>query len=485
MRLARNFGESIAPEGIRVKARQMDAMERAEQIAALEGFVADNVDLERLKGLLVETDAAALKTLRNFESLAANDSDFEKLKQLHEQWSTKFDAIEFLGRSRDELFHSRFLAWLLDPKGKHETGTYFLENFLRKTLEQAKALAIGKAASPEIEEADWTETHVQLEWHHKADGHPGFLDILLVNKGEKFLCAIENKVFSSEHSGQLRRYRTALDKKFPEDFTRHYVFLSPGGMPPEQKEEQKHWVPETYATILELVEDTLEKTAATMREDIRVFLRQYATTLRRNIVPEHPKEVRELARKIYLENREVIELIYRHKPDYLEEMKEILRDVVRKHPHLGWCPDKDDKRIIRFRPKDWEKLPGFQTGIGWSPSKSLLLFEFLLLDIKNVYMVLCLGPGKNEAIRRKTFEKINDVYRNPFEHTNDLSYLTSFSDKYVHIYSGKRILGEEDLCKWDDEERSYIREKVGGWVAGFAQDDFPRINEVIVKCFKD
>ena len=75
-------------------------METAEQIAALEGFAIDNADLERLKELLTETDEAALKALRNFESLAANNDDFEKLKKLHRKWNAEFDAIAFLGRSR-------------------------------------------------------------------------------------------------------------------------------------------------------------------------------------------------------------------------------------------------------------------------------------------------------------------------------------------------------------------------------------------------
>ena len=45
-----------------------------EQIAALESFATDNADLERLKELLVETNVATLKALRNFANLAANQS---------------------------------------------------------------------------------------------------------------------------------------------------------------------------------------------------------------------------------------------------------------------------------------------------------------------------------------------------------------------------------------------------------------------------
>ena len=85
-------------------------------------------------------------------------------------------------------------------------------------------------------EADWTQTSVTREWYHEVEIHGerqrGRLDILLENGEEKFLCAIENKVFSGEHSGQLGRYKRALDENYPEDFTKRYVFLSPNGMSP-------------------------------------------------------------------------------------------------------------------------------------------------------------------------------------------------------------------------------------------------------------
>ncbi len=465
----------------------MDAMEAAEQIAALEGFATDNADIERLKELLVETDTAVLKALRNFANLAANNPDFEKLKELHRKWSAEFDAIAFLELSRNERCHSRFLAWLLNPEENHGTGAYFLENFLWKILEQAKALGIGKADSPEMDEAIWTQTSVTPEWPHEVDGKRGFLDILLVNPKEKFLCAIENKVDTGEHSGQLGRYRKALEKNYPDDFTRCYVFLSPGGKPPEQEEDQGHWTPVTYATILELVEDTLK--ATDMRGDVRVFLQQYVRTLRRNIVDKHSDEVRQLARKIYLENREVIELTYEYKPNYLAEMREIIRNVVRGQP--GWILDKEQKDIIRFRPDTWTLLPGFLTGTGWPPSEALLLFEFTFdhrgtLDHRgNTRMVLCLGPSENESIRQEIFEKINNVDPNRFKHAAYPLMANQLNTSYTHIYSGENILDEKDFGKWDDNEGSYIREKVKRWVEDFAQKDFPTLNDIIVDCFRE
>ncbi len=458
-------------------------METAEQIAALEGFATDNADLERLKELLVEADAAALKDLQNFESLAANDSDFEKLKELHQQWRAKFDAIAFLGLSRKEWFHSRFLAWLLDPKENHGTKAHFLENFLCKTLEQAKNLGIGQSAFPEIGETVWTKTGVTQEWPHEVDGQRGRLDILLVNCEEKFLCAIENKVDTDEHSDQLGRYRKALEKDYPKDFTRHCVFLSLEGISPEREEDQKHWVPVKYATILELVKDTLEneKTAG-MHKDVRAFLEQYETTLRRNIVQPYSDAVRQLARKIYLENREVIEIIYENKVDYQTEMGNFFEDALSRHT-ISIQKQKSFKYqynlYFRFWSNDWDRYTDFKTGEDWFPSNRLLCFELICKENSaDVYLWLALGT--DEFVRQKIVDNVNNAGQTVFNQAG-----RALEEKRMALHVKKNILDENGLDRWDDYQGSSIRKEVEDWVASFAQNDFPKMNEVIVNCFRE
>ena len=58
-----------------------------------------------------------------------------------------------------------------------------------------------------------------------------------MNVPAKFLCAIENKVFSSEHSEQLTRYRKALERDYP-DFARRFVFLTPEGTNPYREKSK-------------------------------------------------------------------------------------------------------------------------------------------------------------------------------------------------------------------------------------------------------
>ena len=147
-----------------------------------------------------------------------------------------------------------------------------------------------------------------------VDGEPRYLDILLVNHRAQILCAIENKHSrpraSARALAQLTHYRPRAGKGLlrPDSPGTTY-FCRPRGVPPQQQQEREFWTPANYTTIRQLVEKTDANCGDAIRGDVRVFLRQYATTLRRNIVPES-QEVRQLARRIYLENREAIDLIH-------------------------------------------------------------------------------------------------------------------------------------------------------------------------------
>ena len=186
--------------------------------------------LERLESLIADTSAAQVTALQNAspmlermeEVLAAArteqiaglhkfeaDPSLGRLAKLAERQRTEFDALDFIGQLRLdsgrglwgwEEFHSGVLAWLLDPKQSHGLGDCFVKHFL---------LLAG--VGPADRSADWSTTEVIREWENVVDGQLGYLDILIVNQTEGVLCAIENKVFSSEHSEQLTRYRKALE----------------------------------------------------------------------------------------------------------------------------------------------------------------------------------------------------------------------------------------------------------------------------------
>ena len=78
-------------------------MNKTEAIEALKYFIDDNEDLESLETRL-----------------------------------DRFNIFESLGLVRQEIRHSAFLSWLLDPTETHGLGDYWLRQFLKRSSRMAK-----------------------------------------------------------------------------------------------------------------------------------------------------------------------------------------------------------------------------------------------------------------------------------------------------------------------------------------------------------
>ena len=448
-----------------MQATNVETGER--QVAALCEF-ADGPALAELEQLLSNSRTEQCRALKRF---AADDRLAEVKRLLAEAGAqaARFNLFELLGLASDEERHSRILGWLFDPAQNHGIGEAFLTSFLAATTAEAGKRGIDSAAAPT---AGWETTGVQLEWFHQVDGEWGYLDILVVNRQEQFLCAIENKIWSAEHSDQLTRYRKALEAAYP-DYCRHLVFLSPRGTVPYRAEERNFWTPVSYTAVLSALDRAIE--SETMPPDVSAFLRQYATTLRMHIVPDST-EINQIARKIYLEHRDAIELIYQHKPNFVDEAKRILREAIRHQ--TNWSLDQEYPLFLQFRPQEWADYQSMATGTGWLPSTALLLFQFNFRDGRNnmPYLRLTISPGDNEPVRQKLFDAaqyLPNVFtpRNAHYHTG-----------WMVIDENEYILDESDYDRWDDPS---VPAEITEWVADFAANRFPAMNEAIVKCLRE
>ena len=434
---------------------QTNDAETAEQIAALESMVPE---LAKLEQLLAYGNQAQIVALERF----AVEPDLKRLRDLIEERRAEFDALDFLRLSNDEEFHSNFLAWLLDPNQNHGLGDCFLQHFLIQTGAQAEFRTI-----------DWSGTSVHREWVNEVDGQWGYLDILVLNSAEKSLCAIENKIWSWEHSEQLTRYRKALEERYPH-WRRHYVFLSPRGTLPYREEEQKCWKAADYEIVLQLVEQTISNTANLVNEDVRAFLQQYATTLRRNIVPDANTNVAELAREIYLKHREAIELIYRNKPDYRDDMKRILKESISTHTDWKLCAD--DLDFVYFQPLGFTEYQGMQPGESHA-RYSLVGYEFQCPQEGNARFCVEIAPEteSNKLVRARIVNTIN-------QHPEIFNSAGQLATGWMTVHWGNYILDHGDLSKWDDPA---THAKIEAWVKKFAENEFPAMNDVILKCLEE
>ena len=186
----------------------------------------------------------------------------------------QMDALVLIapGMYGSEEFHSRIISWLLNPSAHHRQAGHFIAALLNATM-----------ALPQLLDADWSAAQVYQEWEHVVDGRLGYLDILVLDQENQNLIAIENKVFSQEHSNQLTRYRLALADSYP-DFTRHHIFLSPGGVSPNLGRDRNDWQPARYSVIHNAIQEVLDTGIADPNAD--ALLQIYATTIRRNVMPD-------------------------------------------------------------------------------------------------------------------------------------------------------------------------------------------------------
>ena len=119
--------------------------------------------------------------------------------------------------TNNEIRHSNFLSWLLDPKESHKLGDIFLKRFLREVFSSDK---FGEIDQIDVEGMDLSKAEIQREWKN--------IDILIILEG--VVVCIENKVLSKEHSNQLKRYKEIIEKQFPDLHQMHkfhrYHFLN-------------------------------------------------------------------------------------------------------------------------------------------------------------------------------------------------------------------------------------------------------------------
>ena len=433
------------------------------------------------RGPDLESAASALRQLDNLiadvndgqiADLHRASSTLEPLERLLEEQRAEFDALDFIGISGwgegrtlwgSEEFHSSVLAWLLDPKQTHGCGDRFLKPFL-----------VTAGVDPACLPGDWSGVEVTREWENLVDGQQGYLDILIVNRAEQVLCAIENKVFSSEHSEQLTRYRKALECAYP-SFSRSYVFLTPARTLPYREEERAHWRNLGYAVIFDIVQQMAERKDGQTKEGVEAFLHQYAVMLRRNILPD--TSISQMARKIYLEHREAMDLIVAHKPNWAAEGRVVFEEAIEEQE--DWKLDKGARQYVRFRAGDWDRHESTRMGSGWLPeSQALMLFEFYFSD-RGPYLQLALSPRNevNAHLREKLFETVRQ-YPKLFKPS-----AFSLTDNYAILYESDCILDDSDYgVGWDDGS---THTKMKEWIADFAAKTFPEMNKVIVNCLQE
>ena len=431
----------------------------AESPALIRALTELDIALEELQGHITLPEEYARRALWNLE---ADQVQLERLTAMAVRRRSEVDVFEVLALDGSEEFHSNFLAWLLDPGGSHGLSDFVLQEFLR---ESGDSRAIPAATRP--------STTVRRERGVVFDGETGRLDVTILNENSQFICVVENKVWSPESGNQLAFYREALGALYP-DYTVRRVFLTPRGEKPDDPGEREHWKTMSYTNILHVIERTIRDKGDCINEDVSALLRQYAVTLRRNIVPEVSNDVHELARRIYRKHKQAIDLIIEHRgryePNYVTEGFRMIRDAIQ--THASWKEGTTNHPYVRFVSADWNGYNRLDVG-SWP--YGLLHFEVQVTD-HWTGLFLFFSKRGDKKLKRMIYDRVAAI-PDIFE-----GQVSSYSDDYIRLRLSKDILEEHDYENWWDERE--IRKTIAGRLDEFANDQFPVINEVVVECLE-
>ncbi len=265
------------------------------------------------------------------ERLLALEKELDLISRAREQKISVFDAA---GMMTQEIKHSAFFAWLLNPKKPHELGALFLQKFCRELLNYRINLNGNDILNRDIiehaldgHEAMYGDSNLFVGTEQVLVNKDSRIDILIASPAAKIVIVIENKVFSDMHDDQLSRYEKEIAAHSEyKDYNKVFVYLTPFGAPPFDE----HWSSFDYGKIIDIVNEIYKSLPKTNKNGrLRFLLEDYMDLVNTNILKEN-KELRSLCRRILREHEYAVQLLI----DYTDCGEEIIAystEYLKKH----------------------------------------------------------------------------------------------------------------------------------------------------------
>lgn len=221
----------------------------------------------------------------------------KKLKNIEQEQNRGINIFNAVGMQTQEIKHSAFLSWLLNPEQSHKLGNLFLKKLTEKLNLQVEDFL----ASDDI----------TVETEKLLDGSESRIDIYIQSEKSKTLIIIENKVFTTSHDNQLERYEKLVEGRI--GWNRTFIYLTPKGGAPTEKGD--NWLLFSYSGILEIIKELLQKTT---NQKLKYLLKDYIEMVDDNILKNN-KTIENLCKKIRREHKEAIEILLNY-TDNIEEV---------------------------------------------------------------------------------------------------------------------------------------------------------------------
>ena len=391
------------------------------------------------------------------------DPDLERLEDL----LAEFNLFDVLGIASSEVHHSRTIAWLLNPRGSHNLCDHFLRNFLSQAATEACQRGIASVPFTPADIDGWNLSDVETETEYPTDD--GRIDILLVSESDGFVCLMENKTQSGEHTDQLSRYLSTIERRY--SLAPFPIYLTPDGRKPQQKQDAKRWIPLGYEKVADLIAQPLETRRSTISANVASFIEQYERTLRRRVL-NTPSDIDKRALQIYHKHRAAINRIIDVKA-LLNVTTWAIDPLIDQYAPSDLQADDHSIRTgeayRRFFSQSFEEIDAFKKGERWTNSGRMVLFEFMYIEEDHLTLTLMIGPGPQKT-RERLYLFGKREYQDPWNHKGQFERGQHFA-----IYV-KPILDRQDFNPFDPDK---ARPKIEKAIQEFYQNDYwPLVNAI-------
>lgn len=254
----------------------------------------------------------------------------EALRNVEGKKTARINVFEAAGLTRQEVKHSAFLAWLLNPKMPHGQGNRFLRKFCNRlgtyVTRDDEANPNSDILGGSLKRLDLllADPNLAVTTERVVVDKESRTDILIDSPAAQTVIVIENKVFTGAHDDQLNQYERELERhEVYKDYEKVYVFLTPRGDSPtdEDGEYDPDWCVFDYGAVVDIVKEMYRELPRDKQNArLKIILEDYMDLVETNILLEN-KELRSLCKQIMHDHRDALDILL----SYTDNGEEVIR----------------------------------------------------------------------------------------------------------------------------------------------------------------
>lgn len=383
--------------------------------------------------------------------------ELDNLKK-HGSYPTGFNLFEAAGMVRQEIRHSNFLSFLLDPKKPHGLGDQFIKKLMLRaaTINEAKDVAQLSTLLGNFDDLvvarEWNTTQSKLR-----------IDIVAWSHQNQSVFVFENKVDSSAGATQLADYEElVLQQDTFRNYKKTFIYLTKNGEDPDEVS----WLQISYENVIEIIEEMANENKSVLGSDLRIAINHYVDLLRRNIVGD--ESLKAECSRIIEQYRDVLDFIYKNAEQvgtgadfkkasekFRDSAGELIKELVSKPTQYAFIP-------VPL----YTIIPDCVGTNYWGQTKPIIMWFYLRGD-NSLGLILEVGPIPDPNIDRlRLVESLQNIFGRK----------RVVSDTYSRVWS--------EYVRLDDEpDVDMILVKMNGLWSKFKETLLPLVIEVVEPFF--